>query len=114
MGIGNIGWAEFVVILALALVFFGPRRLPEIANQLGKGLREFRKALNEVKSEIAQAGREPNQIHPTVTRPSEAEPPPSTPESWVAKPGVDSATPEPHSDPEISDAEAGDPNSSAD
>lgn len=113
MGIGNIGWAEFVVILALALVFFGPRRLPEIANTLGKGLREFRKALNEVKSEIAQAGREPQQIHPTVTRPSEARPP-STPESWDTESGVEIATPEPDSDPGISDAEAGDPNSSKD
>lgn len=58
MGIGNIGWTEFVVILAIALIFFGPRRLPGIAQTIGKSLREFQKALNEVKSEIAQAGRE--------------------------------------------------------
>ncbi|MGD2152173.1 MAG: twin-arginine translocase TatA/TatE family subunit [Gemmatimonadales bacterium] len=58
MGIGNIGWAEFMLILAFALIFFGPRRLPGIAQAIGKSLREFQKALNEVKSEIAQAGRE--------------------------------------------------------
>jgi sec-independent protein translocase protein TatA len=58
MGIGNIGWTEFIVILAIALIFFGPRRLPGIAQTLGKSLREFQKALNEVKSEIVQAGRE--------------------------------------------------------
>jgi TatA/E family protein of Tat protein translocase len=58
MGIGNIGWSEFIVILAIALIFFGPRRLPSIAQAIGKSLREFQKALNEVKSEIAQAGRE--------------------------------------------------------
>ncbi len=58
MGIGNIGWTEFIVILAIALIFFGPRRLPGIAQALGKSLREFQKALNEVKSEIAQAGRD--------------------------------------------------------
>ena len=58
MGIGNIGWTEFVVILAIALIFFGPRRLPGIAQTLGKSLREFQKAMNEVKSEIARAGRE--------------------------------------------------------
>lgn len=58
MGIGNIGWTEFLVILAIALIFFGPRRLPGIAQTLGKSLREFQKALNEVKSEIARAGRE--------------------------------------------------------
>lgn len=58
MGIGNIGWTEFIVILAFALIFFGPRRLPGIAQAIGKSLREFQKALNEVKSEVAQAGRE--------------------------------------------------------
>lgn len=58
MGIGNIGWSEFIVILAIALIFFGPRRLPGIAQAIGRSLREFQKALNEVKSEIAQAGRE--------------------------------------------------------
>jgi len=58
MGIGNIGWTEFIVILAIALIFFGPRRLPGIAQAIGRSLREFQKALNEVKSEIAQAGRE--------------------------------------------------------
>jgi Tat protein translocase TatB subunit len=58
MGIGNIGWTEFIVILAFALIFFGPRRLPGIAQTIGKSLREFQKALNEVKSEIAQAGKE--------------------------------------------------------
>ena len=72
MGIGNIGWTEFIVILALALIFFGPRRLPEIAATLGRGLREFRKALNEVKSEIAQAGTEPTDFTPRISpRPAE-------------------------------------------
>ena len=79
MGIGNIGWSEFLVIIALALVFFGPRRLPEIASQLGKGLREFRRALNEVKSELAQAGEDSTSIHPHVSQPSQ------TPDSEVAE-----------------------------
>jgi Tat protein translocase TatB subunit len=58
MGIGNIGWTEFLVILAFALVFFGPRRLPGIAQTLGKSLREFQKALNEVKAEMARATKD--------------------------------------------------------
>jgi sec-independent protein translocase protein TatA len=56
MGIGNIGWSEALVILLIVLVFFGPRRLPEIANAIGRSLREFRKALNEVTTEISHAG----------------------------------------------------------
>jgi Tat protein translocase TatB subunit len=58
MGIGNIGWTEFIVILAIALIFFGPRRLPGIAQTLGKSLREFQKALNEVKVEMTKAAQE--------------------------------------------------------
>jgi len=66
MGIGNIGWTEFLVILAIALIFFGPRRLPGIAQTIGKTLREFQKALNEVKSEIAQADQASKQTRSYV------------------------------------------------
>lgn len=84
MGIGNIGWTEFLVILAIALIFFGPRRLPGIAQAIGKSLREFQKALNEVKSEIAQAGREMEERAGPVTRaPSLAPPPETTKEAEV-------------------------------
>ena len=55
MGIGNIGWTELLMIGVIVLVFFGPRRLPEIANAIGRSLREFRKALNEVRDEITQS-----------------------------------------------------------
>ena len=54
MGIGNIGWTEFIVILAVALIFFGPRRLPGIAQTIGKSLREFQKAL-KIKPEMQEA-----------------------------------------------------------
>lgn len=43
------------MIGVIVLVFFGPRRLPEIANAIGRSLREFRKALNEVRDEITQS-----------------------------------------------------------
>jgi Tat protein translocase TatB subunit len=52
VGIGDIGWSEFLFLLALALILLGPRRLPEVANALGRGLREFRRALNEVQEEL--------------------------------------------------------------
>lgn len=40
--LGNIGPLEIVVVLIIALVVFGPKRLPELGNSLGKGIREFK------------------------------------------------------------------------
>ena len=48
----NIGPAEIMVILVLALIVFGPKRLPEIGRTVGKSLREFRKTSEDVKEEI--------------------------------------------------------------
>jgi sec-independent protein translocase protein TatA len=42
LGFGNIGPLEIVVILIIALIVFGPKRLPELGNSLGRGIREFR------------------------------------------------------------------------
>jgi Tat protein translocase TatB subunit len=104
MGIGNIGWSEFIVILAFALIFFGPRRLPGIAQAIGKSLREFQKALNEVKSEIAQASKEADtgpELKRISPRPAEfftpdpavAESAPASEEPETAE-GADAAAPE--------------------
>lgn len=40
--LGNIGPLEIVVVLIIALIVFGPKRLPELGNSLGKGIREFK------------------------------------------------------------------------
>ncbi len=45
----NIGFPELVVIFIIALLVFGPRKLPELGKTLGKGLAEFKKASNELK-----------------------------------------------------------------
>jgi TatA/E family protein of Tat protein translocase len=47
---GPLGWTEMVVIFFVALVVFGPKRLPELGKTLGKGLREFKKASDDLKS----------------------------------------------------------------
>jgi sec-independent protein translocase protein TatA len=49
----NLGGPEILVILVVALLVFGPNRLPEIGKQLGKALREFRKVEERVKSELS-------------------------------------------------------------
>ncbi|MGI6328791.1 MAG: twin-arginine translocase TatA/TatE family subunit [Dethiobacteria bacterium] len=50
---GKIGIQELVLILAIALIIFGPRKLPEIGRSLGRGLREFRQATQEVQKNIS-------------------------------------------------------------
>src|ERR1035438_2310388 len=47
---GPLGWPETVFIFFLALVLFGPKKLPELGRTVGKALTEFRKASNELKS----------------------------------------------------------------
>lgn len=55
MGIGSIGFSELVVIFVIVLVFFGPRRFPEIARSMGHAMREFRRSLNQIRRELEEA-----------------------------------------------------------
>jgi len=50
----GIGMPELILILALALIVLGPKRLPEIARALGKGMGEFRRATDKLKEEFRQ------------------------------------------------------------
>jgi Tat protein translocase TatB subunit len=49
---GNLGWQEIMLIMVLALVIFGPKRLPEIGRQIGKAIREVRKVSGQFQEEI--------------------------------------------------------------
>jgi TatA/E family protein of Tat protein translocase len=49
---GNIGFPELMVILVIALLVFGPKKLPEVGQSVGKAIREFRKATEGIKSKI--------------------------------------------------------------
>jgi sec-independent protein translocase protein TatA len=51
----NIGPAELMVIFVLALLVFGPKKLPEVSRQIGRGIREFRKASDQFQGEIQGA-----------------------------------------------------------
>jgi sec-independent protein translocase protein TatA len=48
----SIGFGEILIILVIALIVFGPRRLPEMGKTVGRSLREFRRATSEIRSEI--------------------------------------------------------------
>ena len=47
---GTLGWQETVVLFILALVLFGPKKLPELGRTIGKAITEFRRASSELKS----------------------------------------------------------------
>jgi len=46
---GNLGWAEIMMILVIALIVFGPRKLPELGKTLGQSLAQFRRASEDFK-----------------------------------------------------------------
>jgi TatA/E family protein of Tat protein translocase len=87
---GSLGITEIAVIMVLALLLFGPKRLPEIGRTIGKGMAEFRRATNDLKrtfeSEMA--------IDETpVRRPPPATPIQALPAPVVARMGVAPAAP---------------------
>jgi sec-independent protein translocase protein TatA len=52
MGFGNLGMGEILGILVIVLLLFGAKRIPEIAGSMGKGIREFKKSINDVQSSV--------------------------------------------------------------
>jgi len=54
----GIGFQEMLIILVVVLIFFGPKRLPDLAKSLGKGIAEFKKASEEVRKGIEDAVKE--------------------------------------------------------
>ena len=81
----SLGFPELLLIFAVALIVFGPRKLPEIGRSIGKALGEFRRATEDLKSTIEREVKveELRQIGPTVMAPldsiSRAEPLPPLP-----------------------------------
>ena len=81
---GPIGMPEMVVIAVIALIIFGPRKLPELGKSLGKSLAEFKRASNElkhtleeeIKTEELQDARKSADIPPTVPTPAATTAPP--------------------------------------
>jgi len=49
---GNLGTMEIIIIVAVILIFFGAKKIPELAQGLGKGIREFKKATREIEEDI--------------------------------------------------------------
>lgn len=102
---GPIGMPELILIFVVALLVFGPKKLPEIGKSLGKGLAEFKKASDELKKtiedEIESGKREASAVRQSVTETANLiAPPDSVPRavSTGASPAP-AATPQPEAPP---------------
>lgn len=51
----NIGFGELFLIILVLIVFFGPKRIPDIAQSIGKGIREFKRAMKDVQDEVSKS-----------------------------------------------------------
>src|SRR5919205_2728957 len=79
---GSIGMPELIIILTLALIIFGPRKLPELGRSLGRSLGEFKRASNELRNTLDEEIRLEEQrsaqrqsppagpAHPAITEPA--------------------------------------------
>jgi len=87
---GNIGMPELIVIFTIALLIFGPRKLPELGRSLGRSLSEFKRASNELKSTLEEEIRIEDQREATKVPPAvNAETPVPRPEDPAAIRAVD-------------------------
>lgn len=68
---GSVGVPELIIIFTIALIIFGPRKLPELGKSLGKSLAEFKRASNELKSTLDE------EIRMEERRSTERQEPPS-------------------------------------
>ncbi len=95
----NLGFGEMIFIFMVALIIFGPKKMPEIGRQIGKALNEFKRASNEFKAQIES---EMNQLE--LETPQQTILPPSRPPMGAV--AVGSEIP---AAPEISSLPAPDP-----
>lgn len=91
---GNIGMPELIVIFTIALLIFGPRKLPELGRSLGRSLSEFKKASNELRSTLEEEIRVEEQKEAVAK----------------AAPAVTAGTPAPDSDEAATTTRAADQN----
>lgn len=81
----GLHWPELIALLAVALIIFGPKRLPEIGSSLGKGIREFKKSTSEVEDTVKQSvqipSSHPGDVHVPERTPETVQTPPPSQEA---------------------------------
>jgi sec-independent protein translocase protein TatA len=99
---GSIGMPELIIILVIALIIFGPRKLPELGRSLGRSIGEFKKASNELRSTLEEEIRieeqrdqraatraEQDSAVAAASTPPAGSPPPTTPSPGAPAPPAD-------------------------
>jgi len=81
---GSVGVPELIIIFTIALIIFGPRKLPELGKSLGKSLAEFKRASNELKSTLDE------EIRSEERRSAERQEPPRMPGSPASPASIES------------------------
>lgn len=101
----NVGPVELIIVLVIALLVIGPRRLPEMGNAVGKTIREFRKASSDI-SEATSLEPEAKPAAPATTAAPMDAPPATAPseEPSVAQPATTETAPAQPADAKSDDA----------
>ena len=99
-GLGH--WWVLLILAAIALIIFGPSRLPELGAGLGKAIKEFRKATTEMGDAMKEEAHKPNETTPTAVGTTYPAPPGTAPTSPVEPPasGAVATPPDPTPPPE--------------
>lgn len=101
----SLGPWEIALIFLVVLLVFGAKRIPEIARGLGKGIREFKDASDDIKKELTISDTSTQQIRPPAQQPMQATPPvqqqapASTPQAPAETPQAPVPTPSPADPP---------------
>jgi sec-independent protein translocase protein TatA len=75
---GSIGMPELIIIMVIALIIFGPRKLPELGKSLGKSINEFKRASADLQNTLEQEIKLEEQKTAAATAPPVSPPPPAT------------------------------------
>jgi sec-independent protein translocase protein TatA len=71
----NLSLPELLVIFVIILLLFGSKRLPELASGMGKGIRDFKRALNGLDTDSIPPGPDHAQVQPPLQQPAQVQPP---------------------------------------
>jgi Tat protein translocase TatB subunit len=91
----GIGMPELILIAVVALIVLGPKKLPDLAKSMGRAVREFRKATNELKEtlqvdeEFTEVKKAFTDFHSDVNKAIQPEAPPSTPSDAPSQPAAE-------------------------